>query len=106
MEKLRQFWAWITTSRYVRHLEEENRRLKEENRGLLNTLLYQRNLPSIERAGRAGENKAGAQLPRKMSFHQMQFEIDRRAHMQQLRDQAARGKKEAEPWPSPTTQNQ
>ncbi len=104
MEKLRQLWAWMTTSRYVLHLEEENRQLKEENRGLLNALLYQRNLPAIDR-GRVGD-KAGTQMPRKMSFHQMQFEIDRKAHQQQLRDEAARGKKEAEPWASPTTQDQ
>lgn len=104
MEKLRQFWAWLTTSRYVLHLEEENRQLKEENRGLLNALLYQRNLPSIERAARTGDNKASA-MPRKMSFHQVQLEIDRKAHLQELRDRAARATKETEAWPSPLTQN-
>lgn len=94
MERLRQLWAWITKSRYVLHLEEENRLLKEENRGLLNALLYQRNLPSIEKLTRTGDNGAVTQVSRRMSFHQMQFEIDRKAHLQQLRDEAARGGKE------------
>ena len=103
MDRLWRFWQWITTSRYVLHLEEENRQLKEENRGLLNALLYQRNLPSIERA-RGGDGRSAA-MPRKMSFHQMQFEIDRKAHLQQLREQAARTAKETERWHSPINQS-
>lgn len=103
MEKIRQLWAWMTTSRYVLHLEEENQQLKEENRGLLNALLYQRNLPSITRAGRS-DNKTAA-MPRKMTFHQVQFELDRKAHLEQLREEAARAAKETQAWASPTTQN-
>ena len=103
MEKIRQLWAWMTTSKYVLHLEEENQQLKEENRGLLNALLYQRNLPSITRAGRS-DNKTAA-MPRKMTFHQVQFELDRKAHLEQLREEAARAAKETQAWASPTTQS-
>ena len=94
MQKMKQLWMWLTTSRYVLHLEEENKQLHEENRGLMNALLYQRNLPSIERAGR-GENKTAA-MPRKLSFHQMQYELDRRAHLEETRTEAGRAAKETQ----------
>jgi hypothetical protein len=95
MEKIKQIWIWITTSRYVLHLEAENRGLREENRGLMNAVLYQRNLPSIERAGR-DESKTATTMPRKMSFHQMQYELDRRAHLEETRTEAGRAAKETQ----------
>src|SRR6516225_756448 len=102
MEKIKQLWMWMTTSRHLLHLEEENRRLREDNRGLMNALLYQRKLPAIERAGR-GDHKSVAAMPRKLSFHQMQLELDRRAHLEQLREDAACKVKETQRWASPTT---
>jgi hypothetical protein len=102
MEKIKQLWTWMTTSRYLLHLEEENRQLREDNRGLMNALLYQRNLPAIERAVR-GDNKNTAAMPRKLSYHQMQYELDRRAHLEELREDAARAAKETQRWASPTT---
>lgn len=46
MNRLEAFWRWLSTSRYTRQLEadndllrEENVRLKQENRHVLNSLL-------------------------------------------------------------------
>lgn len=90
MEKLKAFWFWLTTSRYQQHLESENKRLREENRGLLNSLLLVNRVPSIERAnGALAIGGVPAPMPNKMSSHQRQAQLDREAYQRQQKERAA-----------------
>jgi hypothetical protein len=48
METLRTIWRAITTTRYVRLLEEEVARLRAENRAMMNSLLGTAGIPPVE----------------------------------------------------------
>jgi len=72
--------SWLRAllkSKYVRMLEEENARLKAENRALLNSLLGTAGFPPIE----TGETVKPVALPRlrKRSWQQIQMRNEREA---------------------------
>lgn len=63
-------WHRLTTTRYVRLLEDEVDRLREENRGLLNSLLTRAGVQPIDRP-------VMPQVGRRMSRNQRQVQIER-----------------------------
>ena len=73
MSWLQQIWK----SRYVRMLEEENARLRAENRAFLNSLLGRAGFPPVE----FGDTSAPLIAPRlrKRSWHQIQAMKEREA---------------------------
>jgi len=73
MEKLKTLWRYLTTSRYTIMLEDEVSRLREENRGLLNSLLTRAGVSPIDIPAPAPRGW------RRMSRHQMQAYLERKA---------------------------
>ena len=73
MEALKALWRYLTTSRYTIMLEDEVSRLREENRGLLNSLLTRAGVSPIDIP------KPVPREGRRMSRHQMQAYLERKA---------------------------
>ena len=57
-EKLRAalaaFWVWLTTSRYVRRIEQDNEELKAVNRDLLNSILTAQGMQPVGQRASTG----------------------------------------------------
>jgi len=66
-------WRVLSTTRYTRLLEDEIDRLREENRGLLNSLLTRAGVSPIDLP------KPAAPKARRMSRHQFQIQLEREA---------------------------
>lgn len=64
-------WHRLTTTRYVAMLEDEVDRLREENRGLLNSLLTRAGVQPIDKPSPM------PQVGRRMSRNQRQVQIER-----------------------------
>ncbi len=47
MDRIREFWDWLISSRYVKALEAEVARLRAENRALMNSILGIAGIPPV-----------------------------------------------------------
>jgi hypothetical protein len=83
MEKLKAFWLWLTTSRYVAHLESEIDRLREENKVWQMRLLQSRGLPITEQFN---TERKTSPMPRKLTPHQAQMKIDRTHYLEEQKN--------------------
>ena len=57
---MKEFWKWLSASRYVRALEAEVERLRAENRALMNSILGIAGIPPVIAPGDATAPASGA----------------------------------------------
>lgn len=71
IQRLSELWHSLTTTRYTRFLEEENERLLQENRALMNSLLTRAGVQPID------PPKPVPRVGRHMSRNQFQVGLER-----------------------------
>jgi hypothetical protein len=86
---------WPFASKYVRVLEEENARLREENRALLNAVLTTAGQAPIDFASADAKAQSAPKVGRRRSWFQIQRETEA-ASEKRILERARQGKGNAD----------